>query len=339
MLPRTLYSVILPLLYGAPFILLHAKGRPTRSLSSIDPTPVPSSAPVENNLLDIEDKVDMDNDSVTPSALDSDSLALSNDDELQRLDVPSKFFPSSASFTLVDFPKLLEDVLQLNLNKAYNAGIDLLGKLNKTGCFLALLQEPYCYKGTLAAIPGRADYIPSARTGGPRAAIYADKRLKLREVTHLCTRDLAVGVSVIGNKQTLSVSAYMDINQNNALIKILEYRQLKRLGLILAMDSNAHSTLWGFSTNPRGAILTELITEYGLLLRNIGKEYTYDCQLGKSVIDLTLTCNLGAGILNWKVSKGLNFSDHNTIKFSIAAELLKLPPTRSWAKADWVTFI
>ena len=231
--------------------------------------------------------------------------------------------------------------MQLNLNKAYNAGIDLLGKLNKTGCFLALLQEPYCYKGTLAAIPGRADFIPSARTGGPRAAIYADKRLKLREVTHLCTRDLAVGVSVIGNKQTLIVSAYMDINQsvrNDALIKILEYRQLKRLGLILAMDSNAHSSLWGFSTNPRGATLTEVITEYGLLLRNLGKEYTYECQLGKLVIDLTLTCNLGAGILNWKVSKGLNFSDHNTIKYNIATELLDLPPTRPWAKADWVTF-
>ena len=49
-------------------------------------------------------------------------------------------------------------VLQLDMNKAYNAGIDLLGKINKAKCFLALLQEPYCYKGTLAAIPGRADF-------------------------------------------------------------------------------------------------------------------------------------------------------------------------------------
>ena len=68
-------------------------------------------------------------------------------------------------------------VLRLNLNKAYSAGIDLLGKIDKTKCFLALLQEPYCYMGTLAAIPCRADFIPSARTRGPRAAIYADKHL------------------------------------------------------------------------------------------------------------------------------------------------------------------
>ena len=99
------------------------------------------------------------------------------------------------------------------------------------------------------------------------------------------------------NHQTLIVSAYMDINysiRNEALTNILEYR----LGLILAIDSNAHSTLWGHSNNPGGTIMTEIITEYGFLLRYIGKEYTYDCQLGKSVIDLTLTCNPGVGILD-----------------------------------------
>ena len=232
-------------------------------------------------------------------------------------------------------------VLQLNLNKAYNAGIDLLGKINKTKCFLALLQEPYCYKGTLSAIPGRADFVPSSRSGGPRAAIFADKRLKLREVTHLCTRDLAAGICVIGNRQTIVVSAYMDINlsiRTDALINILEYRQEKRLGLIIAMDSNAHSSLWGYSNNTRGTTMTEIISEYGLLLRNTGKEYTYDCQLGKSVIDLTLTCNLGAGILDWKVNRTLNFSDHNTISFNIAAETLELPAVRPWAKADWDIF-
>ena len=232
-------------------------------------------------------------------------------------------------------------MIQLNLNKAYNAGIDILGKINKTQCFLALLQEPYCYKGTLAAIPGRATFIPSNRTGGPRAAIFADKKLKLREITHLCTRDLAAGICVIGNKQTLIVSAYLDINLNvrsDALINILEYRQEKRLGLILGVDCNAHSKLWGHMNNTSGTIMTEIISDYGLLLRNTGKEYTYDCQLGKSVIDLTLSCNLGAGLLDWRVKRSLNFSDHNTITFSIAAEVIELLATRPWAKADWDQF-
>ena len=54
-------------------------------------------------------------------------------------------------------------------------------------------------------------------------------------------------------------------------------------------------------------IMADIITEFGLLLRNIEKEFTYECQLGKSVIDLKLTCNLGAGIQGWKVNRGLNF--------------------------------
>ena len=84
--------------------------------------------------------------------------------------------------------------------------------------------------------------------------------------------------------------------------------------------------------------MTELISEYGLLLRNIGKEYTYDCQLGKSGIDFTLTCNLGEGIQDWKVSLALNFSNHNTISLNIAKEILELPATRPRAKADWDPF-
>ena len=203
------------------------------------------------------------------------------------------------------------------------------------------MQEPYCYKGTLAAIPGRANFIPTARTSGPRAVIFSDKQLKLREVTHLCTRDLAAGVCVIGNKQTLIVITYLDINLNvrtDALINILEYRQEKWLGLILAADCNACRTLWGHSNDTRGTTMTEIILEDGLLHRNVGKEYTYDCQLGKSVIDITLTCNLGAGILDWKVNRTLNFSIHNTITFNVATEILELPATRPWAKAGWDQF-
>ena len=139
----------------------------------------------------------------------------------------------------------------------------------------------------------------------------------------------------------LVVSGYLDINHNvrsDALVNILEYRQSKRLGMILAIDSNAHSTLWGHANNPRGAALTEIISEYCLLLRNIGIEYTYNCQLGKSVIDLTLTCNLGAGIMDRKVHRTLNFSDHNTITYTIANKILELPASRSWAKAEWEGF-
>ena len=106
-----------------------------------------------------------------------------------------------------------------------------------------------CFEGQRA----ERSFIPSARAGGPRAAILADKRLKTREITHLCTRDIAAAVCVIGKEQIIIISAYLVIDFNvrmDALIKVLEYRQEKRLGMILAADSNAHSTLWGHSANP-----------------------------------------------------------------------------------------
>ena len=55
-------------------------------------------------------------------------------------------------------------------------------------------------------------------------------------------------------------------------------------------------------------------------------------------MDLTLAYNLGAGIHDWKVRRSLNFSDHNTISYKVATEILELPATTPWAKANWVLF-
>ena len=74
-----------------------------------------------------------------------------------------------------------------------------------------------------------------------------------------------------------------------------------------------------------GFDLVEYIIQKGLELHNLGKEYTYDCSTGKSVIDLTLSWNLKTGLKGWKVSKGLNHSDHNTIKYTIETELKTIP--------------
>ena len=51
------------------------------------------------------------------------------------------------------------------------------------------------------------------------------------------------------------LSSYLDINREvryEAIIKVLEYRQEKRLGLILGLDSS----LWGHSTNRERNLLT-----------------------------------------------------------------------------------
>ena len=70
-------------------------------------------------------------------------------------------------------------------------------------------------------------------------------------------------------------------------------------------------------------------------LHNKGREYTYECSTGRSIIDLTLSWNLQTGLNGWKVSKDLNHSDHNTIQYNLETELEVIPVHRPWNKADW----
>ena len=52
-------------------------------------------------------------------------------------------------------------------------------------------------------------------------------------------------------------------------------------------------------------------------------------------IDITLTKDLRYDIIRWEVDRRYNASDHNTIKFRIGKEKIKLPKTWKWHKADW----
>ena len=108
--------------------------------------------------------------------------------------------------------------------------------------------------------------------------------------------------------------------------------------MIIGINSNTHNVAWGHKNNKRGDELLEYIIEEGLTLENKGKEFTFDSSIGKTVIDLTLTWKLKSSINQWKVSKELNHSDHNTIKFGIETSTTRIPEHRPWANADWVRF-
>ena len=106
----------------------------------------------------------------------------------------------------------------------------------------------------------------------------------------------------------------------------------------MGIDSNAHSDIWGHSNNKRGYELVDYIIQEGFELHNTGKTYTYECNTGKSVIDLTLSWNLKTGLTDWKVSREINHSDHNSIKYNLETELETIPLHRPWNKADWEVF-
>ena len=101
------------------------------------------------------------------------------------------------------------------------------------------------------------------------------------------------------------------------ILPILDYCQEHGYGLLLGADTNAHHTDWGLEANDRGRQLEAIIDNYGLITHNRGRVPTYECKLGRSIIDVTLSCRLPLKIDNWRVNRKFNGSDHNTILLSL----------------------
>jgi hypothetical protein len=203
---------------------------------------------------------------------------------------------------------------------------------------MALIQEPYCFKGRLALIPQNISVFPSNKDGGPRASVLIGKHLQAKELTSLVSRDLAVCITKLDNHTTVIASLYLDITQGvitKALEDLLNFVKSRRYALLLAVDSNALNTVWGHKNNSRGEALLDFIIDNDIDIKNNGKAYTFDCATGKSVIDLTLTRNLTVDIVGWRVSTKLNHSDHNTIRFNIDIGIIDIPEHRQWSKMDW----
>ena len=135
------------------------------------------------------------------------------------------------------------------------------------------------------SIPPKNSYVlPTNRKEHLRAAIFTSKDIIINEISELCHRDMAIGITKIEGRTTVLVSLYLDINQSpvpDFFIKALEYSRTRGYSMLIGSDTNSHSTLWGKETNNRGEQLEELIDTYNLNIHNRGKMLTYDCSLGQ----------------------------------------------------------
>ena len=115
---------------------------------------------------------------------------------------------------------------------------------------------------------------------------------------------------------------------------LLTFVNSHNFALIVGIDSNSHSLLYGNETNRRGEIFEEFILNNQLTVENVGRTPTFQSAMGQSIIDVTLTKNLGGTVKEWWVDQSFNGSDHNTISFKLGKELRIMEATRPWAKAD-----
>ena len=116
--------------------------------------------------------------------------------------------------------------IQVNLNKAHGAQVELLNKINRLKSYIAFVTEPYCYKKSLSIPPKNSHVLPTNRKEHPRAAIFSSKDVVINEISELCHRDMAIGITKLEGRTTVLVSLYLDINHSplpDFFVKALEY--------------------------------------------------------------------------------------------------------------------
>ena len=214
---------------------------------------------------------------------------------------------------------------------------------------IVLATEPYTYNNVIAGMPNGTKTV-YARTGNngraPRAGIIASLDVKLTAMDSWCNGDCAVALMKIGGQNTVVVSLYLDIKssvQPDWLDDLMAMIDKKGYPVIIGVDSNAHSSLFGPDNNARGNDFEDFVLQYGLNIENIGTKPTFEIRRGNQLvqthIDVTLSRGLSASaIRNWRVSQDYNASDHNTILFEIYSKKPEPELVRPWGKADWPLF-
>ena len=109
------------------------------------------------------------------------------------------------------------------------------------------------------------------------------------------------------------------------------------LPFVIAVDSNAHSVLWGEVTNTRGEVLEDYIGSNSLVVENVGCSPTFIARGTSSCIDITLS-GCGGVVRGWEVSPVTSLSDHLLIKFNLNSPRDPVIPKPNLKKADWLKF-
>ena len=232
---------------------------------------------------------------------------------------------------------------QINLHKCKAAAAEL----NQRGYYdITLITEPYSTRGR-ARLEVKNGAIIAAemkeKSIQPRACIRS--YMPSWQMDDFTNRDIASAIIRSDEGDFCVSSLYLDIGikpTNTVFMELVKECKKRKLPLIVGMDSNAHSSMWGAEdTNDRGRELEEVFFELDLVVLNQGSEYTFDTGNRKSIIDVTVANKFAIDKWNlddWKVEKGESFSDHKYISFSGGSFVPQKTEMRNLNKANWNLF-
>ncbi len=212
-----------------------------------------------------------------------------------------------------------------------------------------LIQEPYVAQNrpSLIAKEGYTLVHVEDFNRTVRATILVRNSLQAWRVDRLCSVDTEVVSVVVNNKTVYIASVYCDKDYKLRVVlgKLLKYCNEHRVPLLIGMDSNAHSGIWGCDeNNSRGDEVEDLLDEHELAVSNVGNtptiRQTKDDQIIESIIDITVTNKFAADINveNWQVLDEETDSDHKYISYSFGEYQPIQNFYRNYKRAPWMLF-
>ena len=240
------------------------------------------------------------------------------------------------------------ECVQINLHRSI-APSSVLDKVFKRDSLkLAFIQEPSFGKGKIKGLAGGKLLYGTADIDRPRAALMLSGDLKYLPLTTFISKDMAAALIRVDTlkgsaMQFVAASVYLDYNAHeipDSLKNLISYCQAQNYQLVIGCDANSHHTMWGSSDiNLNGENLLEFINSSRLAIMNKGNIPTFENNVRKEVIDVTLCTELfSTKIVNWHVSDEPSLSDHKQIRFEVLTHALIVQKYRNPKSTDWTLY-
>lgn len=240
-------------------------------------------------------------------------------------------------------------VIQVNLHHSRAATAALCKVMS--GFDIALIQEPWTYKGNIRGLSGgHWTVIYCTTSENPRTCIIVRKGINILPLTDLCCRDL-VAVQIKsseteGPRGVTLGSVYLPYDDPNPpptpeLVNLVNRcRGTNGSHLVIGCDANAHHSAWASTNiNRRGESLFEFIMANNLDIINTGNTPTFVTCVRQEIIDITLaTPYISNYIRGWHVSDEESCSDHRYICFNIEGLSVKKDQYRNPRRTNWESY-
>jgi ribonuclease HI len=240
-------------------------------------------------------------------------------------------------------------VTQINLQHCKEATANLCCDLARLQTYIALVQEPYWFKGYVRGLVDTRNsklYQNHIGDAPGRTCIVASKDIPGLMIPELSSRDITVvrfSFKIGGESiDIIFVSLYLpydliDLPPTLELTNVIDYCNRLDAPCIIGCDSNSHHTVWGSSNiNSRGRSLLEYIISTDLDIANKGNDPTFVNRNREEVIDITLVSGRISHIIkDWKVNKQASLSDHRRIEFSLNMDAPTGAEHRNPRKTNW----